>query len=119
MPTSRFVSGHSNQQVFGPSNVIHDRMTVVVPAVDTKSELGSVHHHLQTETPHGGRAKRGFTQTQIHKHRGTAWARLTNAGGGNLFPQHILQTLVGRRNARKFAALGRLRAVLVDPEAES
>ena len=65
MPTSRLVSGHSNHQVLGPSNVIHDRMTVVVPAVYMKSEISSVHPHLQTETLHGGRVKRGFTLRSI------------------------------------------------------
>ena len=43
MPTSRFVRGHSNHQVLGPGNMVHDRMTIVIPAVDTKSEVGSIH----------------------------------------------------------------------------
>ena len=31
--TSRFVSSHSNHQVLGPSDLIHDCMTVEVPAM--------------------------------------------------------------------------------------
>jgi len=61
-------------------------MTIVVPAVDTKSEVGSVHHHLQTETPRDGRGQAG-----LHADPGTPAQRncldpLTNAGRSGLFP---------------------------------
>jgi hypothetical protein len=87
----------------GPGDIIHDRMTVTVPTVDAKSELSSVHYRLQTETPHGGMAKRGFTQTQVRKHIGTSWTRSPTRAGvacSILIRSVPLQALVGRRNAR-------------------
>jgi hypothetical protein len=86
MSTSRFVSGHNNHQVLGPSDVIHDCITVAVPAIDAKRELGSVHCHLRTENPHGGQAPSGASRRPRYTNtEETAWTRLTNAGAGSLF----------------------------------
>ena len=52
-----------------------------VPAVDTKSELGSVHHPLQRRPRKAAWPSGAFTQTQVHKHIRTSWTPLTNAAG--------------------------------------
>jgi hypothetical protein len=53
--------------------------------IDAKRELGSVHCHLRTKTPHGGRRQAALHLGQVLKHTGTPWTRLTDAGASSLF----------------------------------
>jgi hypothetical protein len=57
MRQAGFVSSLSNYQVLGPSDV---RMAVAVPAVDTKSEFGSVHHTSKRKPRTAGRRQAGL-----------------------------------------------------------
>ena len=43
VPASRLVGGHRDYQVLDPGNVVHDRVAVMVPAIDTEAECGTVH----------------------------------------------------------------------------
>jgi hypothetical protein len=49
--------------------VIHDRMAVAMPAVDTESELGSVQRSTPNETPQGSQGQVGLTRRPRYAHR--------------------------------------------------
>ena len=74
MPTSRLASGHSNRQVLGPGDVIHERWP-------SRSQRGiRIAKWVLFTCRLGVLAKRGFTQTQRPTHREN-WARPVNAVG--------------------------------------